>query len=547
MEKLQLATDIRGKIISQPDVFDREHRGRTIIMDMFDIPGIWLPVRYDDCSHNQLAAVHNRVLKNVPQATPLGAKYIKEALRIMKRSAIPTDLETLEHFLDRYSGSKRQRYERAAADYSTNGLRKRDYRCTTFVKCENVNPVAKHQPDPRPIQFRSPVFNVAISTYLKPIEEHIYNLKLHGKYYGNTPVIAKGFNSLERARIIREKMDRFEHPCVVSIDGKRFDMHVNRKLLRAEHRFYSYYNKDPFFMKLLQEQLRNKCGTRRGLRYETDGGRMSGDMNTGLGNCVVSVLMFVAYVQCVLKCKADIFVDGDDALIFIEEENLALLQSTLYDTYIQFGMEMEIADVAREMEEIDWCQTRPVLIDGQYRMIRNPLRVMSHVLVGKKWVKGRQQDLMTAIALCEMALNRGVPVLQEMAMAMWRNGGGYIHRLFEVEMKDPIFWRAQAEASWKEIAQRGPDPREVGLETRLSFFKAFGISPETQKDWERYFKTWTASFGRPREVSSVLDPVSWTYTFEAPIGYNEVATATAAKQKPKAQAESPQAKGTTGV
>lgn len=516
MESLELAADIRGKIKELPTRLDREHRGHTICMGVFRLPGVWLPIRYDNCSHNQLVSVHNRVLKNVPQATRKGVKLLNKALKVLRRSAVLTPEESVETFLKRYAGLKRVRYERAARDYMMYGIRPRDCRCTTFVKCENVNVVAKHRPDPRPIQFRSPVFNVAISSYLKPIEEHIYHMRLYGKWFTHLPVIAKGFNSLRRAQIIKQKMEMFDRPCVVSIDGKRFDLHVNRKLLRAEHKFYRMFCKHPLFKRLLAEQLRNKCSTQRGLSYETDGGRMSGDMNTGLGNCVISVLMFVALVK-VLRCKADLFVDGDDALIFIDESNLPTLLTNLVPVYLEFGMEMEVADIARSMEEIDWCQTRPVKVNGQYKMVRDVRRVLSHVLVGKKWVLGRQEDLMSAIALCEMALNRGVPVLQEMAMAMWRNGGG-VMKLFELEMKDPIFWRAQAEARWEDIVRRGPDPREIDWETRLSFHKAFGLSPTEQMDWERYLASWRADFGKPRRISSVIDPVTWMYTAEAPVG-----------------------------
>lgn len=519
MKLLALSPHIRGKVKRQPDQFDKEHKGRTIIMGMFQIPGLWLPIRYHDCSHNQLVSVHNRVLKDVPQMTSRGQRALKRALHTLRRSTEATGEEDLDHFLNRYSGLKRKRYEQAAQELELYGLMPRDYRCTTFVKCENVCPPKKIQPDPRAIQFRSAKFNVAISKYLKPIEEKIYQLRLYGKYFGKLPVIAKGFNSSERAKIIQAKMQRFARPCVVSIDGKRFDLHVNRKLLRFEQKFYKMFNSNPEFMRLLKEQLRNKCSTRRGLSYETDGGRMSGDMNTGLGNCVVSVEMFVAYVVEILQEDADMFVDGDDLLIFIDESSLEKLQATLIDAYLQFGMEMEVEEVAREMEEINWCQTRPVMVDGAYRMVRDPLRVMSHVLVGKKWQKGRQYDLMSAIALCEMALNRGVPVLQEMAMALWRNGNQAVRKLWEVEMKDPIFWRAQAEASWDQIVRRGPDPREITYSARMSFAHAFGISPEQQGDWERYLMTWTCQFGKPREIAPVLDQFTWTYTTEAPLGY----------------------------
>lgn len=526
-----MAADMTGEIKRMPSDVHKEHEGRTIHMGKFDLPGVYLPIRYNDCTCNQKVSVANRVLKAVPQMTRSGKRMLTKILPVMKRSTQLTEMETDEDFCNRYSGMKRRRYESACAELNAHGLHAKDCYCTMFVKCENINPTAKFRPEPRAIQFRAPKFNVAISRYLKPIEEHIYRMALHGKYFTGLPVVAKGMNTYQRASMIQQKMSQFANPRVISLDGKRFDLHVNKDLLKFEHKFYAMFNNDPEFLDLLRKQLANTVVSRRGFRYKTSGGRMSGDMNTGLGNCVITVMMIAAYTQSTLKCKVDLLVDGDDFLIFIDESNLSKFMSTFEEAFLSFGMEMEFAGVASTMEEIEWCQTRPVQVQaGRWRMIRDPIRVLSHVLVGKKWQVSRQKSLMSAIALCEQALAQGVPVLQNMARALWRNGGESIQHLYELEKKDPIFWRASMELSWDTMLRKGFEFVEPSLEARESFAKAFGISVQQQRDWEHYLDTWVCNFGVPVKVAHIFDGETWKYE-EFPTGINYVDTKEANKTK----------------
>jgi len=513
---IDLAKELNGHITEKlyTDELKDPHK-YTIHMDKFDLPGVCPPLRHATCKHNERVALCNRVLKRVPSMTVAGEKMGWKVVRDLRQLHLP--LEDSETFLSRYSGAKRARYAKAILENEVFGYPPWMGKITMFVKNESFNPQKKRNPDPRAIQFRDANYAAALAEYLKPIEHEIYNTRLYGKNFGVGRVIGKGLNMHDRARLIVRKFNNIERCVVVSIDAKRFDLHVNKKLLELEQAYYLKFNNDPKFRELLQRQLRNKGATRSGFSYTVEGGRMSGDMNTGLGNCVISLIMFKALVTQLGK-QMDLLVDGDDALLFISADNLHLLQTLLVPHYLQFGMEIEVAEIAYTIEEINWCQTRPIHIDGHWIMIRDPIRVLSNVLVSKKWQPHRQRDYMGAIALCEMALNRGVPVLQEMSMALWRNSSQNPNAN-EMERKEALLSRVLNFNSWDGLCKRGMDPTPVTIESRLSFERGFGVTIMEQLSWERYLSQWSCPFGQPELLDDYWDVKAWCSTTMAPPGY----------------------------
>jgi hypothetical protein len=493
----------------------RDPHKYTIHMGRFDLPGVYRPLRHATCPHNEKVAIVNRVLKKVPTMTDHGRKMGWREISRLKQAYC--DLETPEIFLSRYSGAKRQRYERAIEANAIYGLPPWAGKITMFVKNESIRASKKVNPDPRAIQFRDEFFASELALYLKPIEHQIYQTRLYGKRAGVGRVIGKGLNMRERADLIFKKFYAFEDCVVVSIDAKRFDLHVNRELLEMEHAYYRKFNNDPHFAELLKKQLHNVCTTRSGFKYEVPGGRMSGDMNTGLGNCVISLIMFLA-LRRQMGVRMDLLVDGDDALLFLERKHLELLRSKILPTYLAFGMEMEIADVADQMEHIDWCQTRPVNMGTHWVMVRDPIRTLSHVLVSKKWQPARQRDYMAAIALCEMSLNKGVPVLQAMSETLWNNSSQRPNVL-DTEKREALFSRVLNFNSWDSLVAKGIQSQPIESLTRLSFQAAFGITVTEQVAWEHYLHQWRATFGQITYVDDYWDVANWCPVADAPVGF----------------------------
>jgi hypothetical protein len=230
-------------------------------------------------------------------------------------------------------------------------------------------------------------------------------------------------NQRERALLIDRKMAEVPDCAVVGIDMKRFDSHVSVEQLRIEHSVYLSCLPDPRFQTLLAWQCRNRGTTMNGLRYGLEGGRMSGDMNTALGNCVLMIIMCKALMKSLGITNWDLACDGDDTLLFVPNGEVDNLRTNGPQCFLEFGHEVKFESLAYELEEVLHCQSRPVLTgDGSYSMIRNPSKTLSNALTAFRHFhepKGGMK-VMKSIAQCELVLNRGVPVLQSYAENLLR-------------------------------------------------------------------------------------------------------------------------------
>lgn len=486
------------------------HQRRWIRIARVAFPGTFVPFAHFDCLHNQVASLRNRVLGEVPVPTAKGLIQLREHSRRIFRflpGIIPMEVMDMPNS---YTGGKRARYIQAANDLLDYGLARRDARVKMFVKFEKLNP-SKVNPDPRAIQFRHPRYCVALGRFLKPMEKFLYRLKGDGRVLPNSRVIGKGLSQTERAELLVEKLQRFEAPVILSLDATRFDMHVDRELLVIEHSFYKHMCKDPELAQLLSWQLDSQGVTSRGIKYKVRGRRMSGDMNTALGNCILMVLM-VSTIMYELRVLYDILDDGDDCLLIVEERDLSTVMPTITPGFLQFGMEIKIESIARSIEQVEWCQSNPVLIDGKYRFIRNPCKVMSTCLGGSKYFTsvGARRKLLNTIGLAELILNRGVPILQEFALAISRNAG--TDKIINLQESDPTYYRIGRElrALNLKILQR-VDPLPVTDTARLSFEQAFGISVSDQLEYEQFFKGWRFEFDTEEVMFDEIDVSTWMF------------------------------------
>jgi hypothetical protein len=414
----------------------------------------------------------------------------------------------------RYSGKKRERYLQATDSLIGNPWTYKDSMVKMFVKCEKIKlSSGKPNPDPRAIQARSPRYCVELARYLHPIEEQIYPMM--GNRINKLPrgrLIGKGLNSVERASLLVSKWGAFEIPVCLSLDCTRFDLHVNESLLEVEHALYKVCNSDPLFQRLLEAQLSNKGVTSKGLKYRCPGGRMSGDMNTALGNCIIMITMVASFFEDA-NIKYNVLDDGDDCLVLIESSDLEYVQKHIGDHFLSCGHVVKIENVAWNLESIEWCQSRPINYKGErWKFVRDPWKVMSTSLVSPKWrsydMQGRAKYLNT-IGMCELALNLGVPVLQEYACALMRNANnpGTVF----MSDADNLWYRVRRELrSLRVNSLAQVHARPITDEARLSFAMAFGIDVSSQLLMEEYLRTWNFQFTGDREWGSVVDVDGWT-------------------------------------
>jgi len=448
---------------------------------------------HHNCYKNQMCALRNRVVGAVPVPSKAALRSFANfnTKHIARLPGTPA-MDVLD-VPDFYSGSRRRRFQRGLEYYLAEGVASRDAWISMFVKFEKTAfNKEKINPDPRAIQFRGLKYCVLMAKYLKPIEHIIYNMCGDGKLMPKGRLIGKGCSMNRRAALAHEKWTSLKNPVCCALDMSRFDQHVSLWLLRQEHRWYKKMNPSKEFAKLLRWQENNKGMTSSRIKYQIRGKRMSGDMNTALGNCILMLLMTAWGMEQLGIPVSDynMLDDGDDNCLFVEAKWLTHIQSKMPELMLSLGMVLKIEKVSTTFPSVLWCQGHPVETAEGWKFVRKPAKVLSAALINPKHlIQGRRQKLISAIGYGELALNRGVPVLQAYARALIRAGDGkfvafdptnkYWHLLkHEVKTMDKAGLTAAT-------------PGHITDQARLTFHEAFGIPPAEQVVLEDYLDKWT--------------------------------------------------------
>jgi hypothetical protein len=461
---------------------------RRLIRLIPPIPGLWLCFTHLDCVCNQVVAATNRVCGITPQPTEFGLSLMRKMSCTLFRPMGHTPTWSCDQVVETFKDKRHARYTKALATLKERSFTDADAKVSAFVKSEKFNPADKVNPDPRMIQCRNPRYNILLGQYLRPMERRIYRLLSKR----GLRCIAKGLNTFERARLIVEKWACFDEPVCFSLDASRWDKHITADVLRIEHSVYTWMNADPFFARLLSLQLQNRCSTRDGVVYLADA-RMSGDLNTALGNCLLMCVMIFAVMK-LLGIEFEILDDGDDCLLFCEAKYANILRSRLPSLFLEFGQELKLENEAYSLEEIVFCQSRLITTPDGPRMVRNWAKVLSHGTSGvQHWnAPSAVPGMLTAVGHCELALNSGIPIIQAWAITCITNGRG--RRLRNgCDVDSGLRIRAAVELGagprFDEVVYHSA-PKPIAMLTRLSFERAYGVSPAQQVALEDALYKW---------------------------------------------------------
>lgn len=429
------------------------------------------------CQHNQTLAARNRVVADwgigdidLRLLKPLFdglASYLG-----VRRRCDPMD------WLVQYKGGKLQQYLRALESLDDHPLRRRDGYVKAFVKAEKLTDPLK---DPRMIQFRGPRYNIELGNYLKALEHDLYHVRGWGRlsqWFPASRLIVKGMCPVARGAHLEKMWFELKRPVQLNLDCSRFDGHVSEALLRLEHSVYlKCFRNDPMLQRLLLWQRDNKCFTKDGVKYSVKGNRMSGDMNTALGNCVLMVAMIGAAMKY-LGVKPKYFRladDGDDCCLLVEEQYARRVQRWIRGVFRLWGHDLKVESVARELNEVELCGCKPIRVGGVRKMILNPRRAIGKARLALKFRSTKfQRDYVATVGECLLALHTGVPVLQAHALALMRVGNHLKYR----------------PRSWDYKLAHAPDLARssyVTDEARFDFYCSFGISISDQIAYERWF------------------------------------------------------------
>lgn len=412
--------------------------------------------------------------------------------------------QTATEVVNYYAGAKRALYERARLSLiADSGLSNKDSVSKVFAKFEK----GKLGKAPRCIQPRDPRYNLLVGKYIKQIEHRIYRsiAKLFNKLNGgDQPTVIKGFDCWRTAEILQAKWERFADPVCIGLDAVKFDMHVSVPALSMEHSVYiNMYRGDPKLVRLLKRQISNRgvgyCKDGK-LKFEIEGIRFSGDMNTALGNCIIMCALVWTWAKRV-GVTIELANNGDDCVIFCERKDESTFKSGLEEWFNLKGFRMGVEDTVDDFESVEFCQSKPVWNGTTYAMCRSLPNVLikdSMCLISLDSCK-TFENWCAAVGMCGGSLSVGVPVMQAFYQAFRRNGkgakpsAGFMASIY----KNTGQWERMGKASSYEV-------REIEARARVSFWIAHGITPDTQIELERYYQSFKIEWPvEVKEVSSV--------------------------------------------
>lgn len=372
-----------------------------------------------------------------------------------------------------YNGRKRVTYQNAVDSLKTRGLTVQDSYVDTFLKAEKINFTAKVDPAPRVIQPRNPRYNVEVGRYLKCFEKSLF--EGFRRVFGYS-VVVKGMNAEKQGALFAAHWARYHRPVAFGIDATRFDQHTSKAALEWEHSVYNGAFRSAELARLLKWQLVNRGIARTEqyrLDYTVEGCRMSGDMNTGMGNCLIMSSIMLSYIED-RGIDARLVNNGDDCVVVCESSDLDRF-SGLSQWALDFGYQLVREEPVYDLEGIEFCQTRPIYTASGWRMVRDPRVAMSKDCVSLQgWdTEDAMLRWLGSVGACGLSLTRGVPV--------WEAWYGRLARLGRVDgtgLSERV-WDCGMGYLAKDVT-----PCEIVDEARLSFYRAFGITPDEQVSFE---------------------------------------------------------------
>lgn len=364
-----------------------------------------------------------------------------------------------------------------------------------FIKVEKTHQQATNLftretskcPVPRLINPRAPLYNLALGKYTVAIEHTVYDdiAKLFGR-----PCIAKGMNYVERAATIVGHFEDFQDPVWKGGDASRFDQHTSALPLRMEHSVIkAYFPGDRWLAQLLKLQLDN-----RGYGFTQDGFisaslgamRMSGDMNTALGNCIISAALIWTRAK-ELGIRVHCLIDGDDFGVVMERADIAKWERGASEWYLRYGYNIKWEDTVDIIEKVEFCQTHPIWVPQTednpvgYVMCRNPHKVVNSDLCGYSQCSNDKYylALVSAIGQAGCTLASGMPILDS-----------FYHMAERLGKPNPKQHLVEFQKYWYGQYLRGIKrvERAVHPDTRLSFELAYGYPPHVQEQLEAAFE-----------------------------------------------------------
>jgi hypothetical protein len=381
-------------------------------------------------------------------------------------------------------------------------LRKRDTNVRAHIKAEKKQ--FKKDLIPRLFYPRSTKYHIRLGRFIKPIEHYIYKAidKVFNELFGtNRQTVTKGLNSPERGKLIAEAFGEIHDAVVLQFDCSHFDKHISKQMLKYEHKLYKkmYRGADlKELTKLLNMQLHNTMDVFTNDNYRVnwsvEGGRASGDVNTACGNVFLMCACVYSYYMDYVKVPMRFVDEGDDCFVIIGKKNADLFNE-MPQVYETFGLTLRLEGRVHLLNKIKFCQTSPIFINNEWRMIRNLDAVFLKDTCCIQGSTLKQFKIwLHEVGMGGLALNSGVPVFQELYLKYieWGNKG----ELCRVLNNDFVY-------SGLKTLSRNMETKvlEITEDSRFQFYLTTGLHPDAQRAAEREIRAMgkTLSFNGPVE------------------------------------------------
>lgn len=449
--------------------------------------------------------VMERVLYHVIDGVPLKPfrparsvvrGLLKPALRQFRIHSSLIAPWSYSRFCESITGRKRRLYENAVVKL----LKGWDWgnvriwaRPRSFVKHEKI-PNKFKKMVPRLIQPRTPEYNVLVGCYIKACEHYIYHTitEMSGDRF---PVVGKGVDVVQLAANMLGKWQQFQKPVAIGLDQARFDQHISKEVLLWE---FDWYN-SLFHSDELRRLLRYQCSTDGSImcsdgivKYHTDGGRCSGDMNTGLGNTIIQSSIIYSYIATRTDWSRAprYIVNGDDSVVFCEESDLDKFDG-LDDFCRSLGFVLTREAPVTIFEKVSFCQMQPVFNGKEYIMCRVfPRSVDKDTHTTFAMTNKNYLDYLATVGECGLALTSGMPCLQSFYSALYQ--WGTPDRFIDLQVM--MYFRGKLEAKKTPVSD----------DARVSFWRAFDVLPEHQIAIEEVYDHMKPPVWRPDVYTSYI-------------------------------------------
>nr|QTJ63691.1 RNA-dependent RNA polymerase [Dipteran tombus-related virus] len=389
-------------------------------------PSLQNPNEFFYYSQSHETSVASLLNRHLPITLPEYEPHLFRKQRFLKRFKTKCEPWTYEEYINSMdNSSKRNMYQRVFDDIQQ-GRPIRGHICP-FTKLEKVG--TGSYKSPRLIQARHPSFNLAYGRFIKPLEKKLKHRPEFGKgTYDN----------------IAAKIDKHSRKWkyYTELDHKVFDAHITVEMLKLIHNFYlSCYANNPELLLLCKRTISNRAYGRHGEKYKIRGTRMSGDVDTSFGNCLLNYYILRSCLAD-LGIECEIIVNGDDSIIFT---NIPLDPATIKAALRRYNMDAVISPSVTSIHKVTFCRTKLVYHpNGHPTMMFDPIRLRKiYGMTYKNLTNKQYKQYVMNVQHCNHTINSNSPLKYE-----WRILPDFnVAKLNDKQLKR-VFDRQQTNVPW---------------------------------------------------------------------------------------------------